>query len=144
MNSKKAKVGQILRDLQSAPFICRKIIGLNLELEEMNHRILGLSHNRPTLTKEQERSSLPMPSYHGGYTSPLALLEEISAKEQEVLYYQRRLSECKAIELLDLEDQNMIFRWKFFGENVWDVAADNGYSRRGMETRIRNEIGKLM
>lgn len=144
MNSNKAKVGQILRDLQSAPFICRKIIGLNLELEEMNHRILGLSHNRPTLTKDQERSSLPMPSYHGGYTSPLALLEEISVKEQEVLYYQRRLSECKAIELLDLDDQNMIFRWKFFGENAWDVAADYGYSRRGMETRIRNEIGKLM
>ena len=52
----KQKVNQLLNDLKSANYCCHKIIELNMELEEMNHQILGLSHNKPRLTKEQERS----------------------------------------------------------------------------------------
>lgn len=140
----KQKVNQLLNDLKSANYCCHKIIELNMELEEMNHQILGLSHNKPRLTKEQERSSKPMPSFHGGYTSPVAMLEEITLKENEINYYRRRLNECKPIELLSLRDQNILFDLYFWNMNSWDVAEKYGYSKRGMYKHIRSEIEKLV
>ena len=85
-----------------------------------------------------------MPTFHGSYTSPLGMMEEESQKVAEINYYRRRLNECKAIELLSLRDQNILFDLYFFGMNQWDVAAKYGYSRRGMMKHIRAEIAKLM
>ena len=144
MENGKLKVNQLLNDLKSAKYLCRAIIYLNMELEEMNHYILGLSHNKPRLSKEQEKSNLPMPSFRGGYTSPVAMLEEISKKEDEINYYRRRLNECKPIELLSLRDQNMLFDLYFFRMNQWDVAEKYGYSRKGLWKHVRAEIGELV
>lgn len=140
----KLKVNQMLNDLKSANYCCHRIIELNEELEVLNHKMLGLSHNPIRLTKEQEKSSAHMPTFHGSYTSPLGMMEEESQKVAEINYYRRRLNECKAIELLSLRDQNILFDLYFFGMNQWDVAAKYGYSRRGMMKHIRAEIAKLM
>lgn len=141
---KNNRVRQFLNDFKSISYCCRKIIELNLELEELNYIILGMSHNSPRLTKQQEKSSLPMPTYQRTFTSPLALMEEISIKEYEVNYYRRRILECKPIELLSLQDQNILFDLYFFGINSWDVAEKYGYTKRGMYKHINNEIGKLI
>lgn len=138
------KVTQLLNDLKTSVYCCRRIIELNQELEVMNHQILGLSHNKPTLTKEQEKSHKPMPSFHGGYTSPVAMLEEISLKENEINYYRRRINECKSIELLSMRDQNMLFDLYFFRMNQWDVAEKYGYTRQGLWKHIRKEMKELV
>lgn len=140
----KLKVNQVLNDLKSANYCCHRIIELNEELEVLNHRKLGLSHNSTRLTKEQEKSNAPMPTFHGSYTSPLAMLEEISIKEAEINYYRRRLNECKPIELLSLRDQNILFDLYFWNMNTWDVAAKYGYTKNGMYKHIRREVGKLI
>ena len=140
----KDRVNQLLNDLKSARFCCHKIIELNEELEMMNHKILGLSHNQTRLTPNQEKSTKPMPTFHCGYTSPVAMLEEITLKENEINYYRRRLNECKPIELLSLRDQNILFDLYFWNMNSWDVAEKYGYSKRGMYKRIRNELKKLL
>ena len=41
----KLKVNQMLNDLKSANYCCHRIIELNEELEVLNHKMLGLSHN---------------------------------------------------------------------------------------------------
>lgn len=138
------KVNQLLNDLKSANYCCFRIIDLNMELEELNHKKLGLSHSFPELTKEQLKSNKPMPTFHGGYTSPLAILEEITAKENEINYYRRRINECKPVELLSLKDQNILFDLYFWNMNSWDVAEKYGYSRKGLWKHIRSEIGKLI
>lgn len=137
-------VNQILNDLKSAAYCCRKIIYLNQELEELNHAILGLSHNRPRLSPEQEKSMKPMPVYHGGYTSPLAILEKIDIREAELSYYRRRLNECKPIELLSFRDQNILFDLYFYHMRQWDVADKYGYTRDGLLKHIRHELRKLV
>lgn len=141
---RKQKVNQLLNDLKSADYCCYKIIELNMELEEMNHQILGLSHNKPRLTKEQEKSSKPMPVFRGVYLSPVSMLEEITLKENEINYYRRRLDECKPIELLSLRDQNIFFDLYFWNISSWDVAEKYGYSRKGLWKHVRNEIGRLL
>lgn len=140
----KDRVNQLLNDLKSARFCCHKIIELNEELEMMNHKILGLSHNQTRLTPNQEKSTKPMPTFHCGYTSPVAMLEEITLKENEINYYRRRLNECKPIELLSLRDQNIIFDLYFFHKNSWTVAEKYGYSKRGMYKHIKSELSKIM
>ena len=76
----KLKVNQMLNDLKSANYCCHRIIELNEELEVLNHKMLGLSHNPIRLTKEQEKSNAPMPTFHGSYTSPLGMMEEETLK----------------------------------------------------------------
>jgi hypothetical protein len=141
---KKDRIIQLITEFKSASYCCRKLISLNMELEAMNHQILGLSHNRPRLTREQERSELPMPSYQHSHTSPLALLEEITLVENEANYYKRRLQECRPIELLDLNDQNILFDLYIFRMNAYDVAEKYGYSKNGLYKHIYAELGKLI
>lgn len=140
----KLKVNQMLNDLKSANYCCHRIIELNEELEVLNHKMLGLSHNPIRLTKEQEKSNAPMPTFHGSYTSPLGMMEEESQKVAEINYYRRRLNECKALELLSLRDQNILFDLYFWNMNAWDVAEKYGYTKNGMYKHIRREIGKLV
>ena len=125
----KLKVNQMLNDLKSANYCCHRIIELNEELEVLNHKMLGLSHNPIRLTKEQEKSNAPMPTFQ---------------KVAEINYYRRRLNECKAIELLSLRDQNILFDLYFWNMNAWDVAEKYGYTKNGMYKHIRREIGKLV
>ena len=140
------KINHILNELKSADYCCKRIIELNQELEEMNHALLGLSHNVPRLTPEQEKSNLPMPtsSNHGFATSMVARLEEITVVESDIIYYQRRLRECKPIELLSMNDQNILFDLCFFRKNQYDLAEKYGFTRTGLWKHIRSEIGKLM
>lgn len=140
----KLKVNQMLNDLKSANYCCHRIIELNEELEVLNHKMLGLSHNPIRLTKEQEKSSAPMPTFHGSYTSPLGMMEEETLKVEEINYYRRRLNECRAIELLSLQDQNILFDLYFWNMNAWDVAEKYGYTKRGMYKHIRDGLSKLI
>ena len=80
----KDKVNQLLNDLKSARYCCHRIIELNEELEVLEHKMLGLSHSITRLTKEQEKSSKPMPTFHGGYTSPVAMFAEEDRIESEI------------------------------------------------------------
>ena len=121
----KDKVNQLLNDLKSARYCCHRIIELNEELEVLEHKMLGLSHFIPELTKEQEKSSKPMPTFHGGYTSPVAMFAEEDRIESEVNYYRRRLNECKPIELLSLRDQNILFDLYFWSMNSWVFKKRN-------------------
>ena len=139
----KDRVNQLLNDLKSARFCCLRIIHLNEELEMLEHKMLGLSHNKPRLTKEQEKSLKPMPVFHGEYTSPIAMFAEEDRIESEINYYRRRLNECKPIELLSNRDQNILFDLYFFHINSWDVAEKYGYSRKGLWKHVRAEIYKF-
>ncbi|WP_305150960.1 hypothetical protein [uncultured Dubosiella sp.] len=140
----KPEVTRLIGELKAADFCCRKLIRLNQELEELNHRMLGLSHDRPALTPEQERSDLPMPTYFHGYTSPLAMMEEITKLEQDMLYYRRRLYECKPIELLSMRDQNILFDLYFFRMRQEDVAEKYGYTRRGLIKKINQILNAVI
>lgn len=140
----KDKVNQLLNDFKSARYCCHRIIELNEELEVLEHKMLGLSHFIPELTKEQEKSSKPMPTFHGGYTSPVAMFAEEDRIESEINYYRRRLNECKPIELLSLRDQNMLFDLYFNFKSSWDVAEKYGYSRQGLWKHIKMNLKQLI
>lgn len=110
----------------------------------LEHKMLGLSHNKPRLTKEQEKSLKPMPVFHGEYTSPIAMFAEEDRIESEINYYRRRLNECKPIELLSLRDQNIIFDLYFWNMKSWDAAEKYGYTKRGLYKHIKDEMRKLL
>lgn len=140
------KVEQFLNDLKSADYCCKQIIALNLDLEVLNHKMLGMSCFHPEISKEQEKINKPMPTFHGGgnrksYCEWLFEEEKIIS---EINYYRRRLNECKPIELLSLSDQNILFELYFWSAKSWDVAAKYGYSRKGLWKHIRTEISKLL
>ena len=137
------KASQLLNDMKSLDYCCHRIIELNEELEVINNRKLGLSHDGPSLTDEQSRSMLPMPSYQHQYQSPVALMEVATQMESEINYYRRRINECRLIELLDIRDQNILFDLYIFRMNQWDVAEKYGYTRQGMWKHIKKEIRKL-
>lgn len=140
----KDRVNQLLNDLKSARYCCLRIIHLNEELEILEHKMLGLSHDRPRLTAEQERSTKPMPVFHGGYTSPVAMLAEEDRIVSEINYYRRRLNECKPIELLSIIDQNILFDIYFFKMSRNVVSEKYGYTVKGLYKHIHSVIKKIL
>ena len=68
-------VAQFIGDFKALDYCCHRIIELNQELEVLNHKKLGLSHDHEDLSKEQMKSNYPMPTYQRTFTSKLALLE---------------------------------------------------------------------
>ena len=140
----KERVNQLINDLKSADFCCHRIIELNMELEVLNHKKLGLSHSKIELTKEQEKSTKPMPVFHSGYTSKIAMLYDIEQKENEILYYRKRLNECKPIELLTLRDQNIFFDLYVFKTPRNLVVEKYGYTVKGLYKHIYSVMSKVI
>lgn len=140
----KLKVNQLINDLKSADYCCHRIIETNMELEVLNHKKLGLSHLKVELTKEQEKSTKPMPVFHSGYTSKIAMLYDIEQKEREIIYYRKRLNECKPIELLSLRDQNILFDLYFFKMSRNVVSEKYGYTVKGLYKHIHSVINKIL
>lgn len=154
----------LVNEIRAIPYCVHRLIDINLELEAMNHALLGLSHNceevpthiainkngKPKFNKygdvkreldHPEWSEYPMPSYHGqGYSSPLGLMEEISKLENDANYYRKRILDCRWSELLDIKDQNMIWDLYMFKMPTNKVAKKYGYSKAGMYKHINNTI----
>ena len=58
------RISQLINDMKSLAYCCRRIVSLNEELEAINHQMAGLAGTGLKLSKEQEKSSLPFPSYY--------------------------------------------------------------------------------
>ena len=84
-----------------------------------------------------------MPTYQHQYQSPLGLFEEISAKEQELHHFQKRLMDLRWTELLDLQDQNILWDLYIHRIKAVEVAEKYGYTRRGLYKHLMAEVKKL-
>lgn len=142
--NKKETINQIKTDMKSLDYCCHQIIRINQELEVINHQKTGLARHQPRLTKEQEQSSKPMPTYQHSYSSPLALFELSSQLERDKHYWQQRICECTITELLDIRDQNILWELYIFGKRQWDVAIKYGYSRTGLIRHIDTILWDLV
>lgn len=144
MNEVSKTVAQFIGDFKALDYCCHRIIELNQELEVLNHKKLGLSHSHEELSKEQMKSSLPMPTYQRAFTSKLALLETIEEREREIAYYQKRIDECKAFELLGNTDMNILYDLYFFRMSQYDVADKYGFSRSGLKKNVHAMIKNIL
>lgn len=137
-------VAQFIGDFKSLDYCCHRIIELNEELEVLNHKILGLSHSVEELSKEQMKSNYPMPTYQRTFTSKLALLETIEEREREIVYYQKRINECKAFELLSSKDRCIMCDLYFFRMSQYEVADKYGFSRSGLKKHVHAMIKNIL
>ena len=133
---KKDDLHHLKNALRDAPYCCKKIIYLNQEIERMEYELTGMARHSIPMTKEQERSALPMPRFHGGGMSLVERIAEIDAVKDERSYYEKRLRECSVIEWLDSEQQELIFKVFFLKMNQWDLSADLGITRRALISRV--------
>lgn len=135
---------ELIPELKTVRYCCHRLIELNQELEVLNHQTTGLARSGgPELTPQQLRSNLPMPHYQHTYHSPLGLFEEISAKEQELHHFQKRLLDLRWTELLDLQDQNILWELYIHKHSAYDVAEKHGYTKQGLYKHLRAEVKKL-
>lgn len=135
---------ELISELKTVRYCCHRLIEINEELEVLNHQKTGLARSGPDLTPEQIRSPLPMPTYQHQYHSPLGLFEEISAKEQELHHFQKRLMDLRWTELLPLADQNILWDLYIYRKRADDVGYKYGYSKYGMYKHLRKEINRLL
>ena len=136
---------ELISELRTIRYCCHRLIEINEELEVLNHQKTGLARpGGPELTPEQIRSKLPMPHYQPQYHSPLGLMEAITAKEQELHYFQKRLLDLRWTELLPLEDQNILWDLYIYYRRTDDVAAEHGYSRWGLYKHLKSIIKPLI
>ena len=136
---------QALNDLRSLNYCCHRIIELNQQLEVINHKKLGLSHDHIDLTKEQQSSTLPMPKYQHEYVSPLGLMEKAEEIDAEIKYYQKRIYECRWLDLLSNRDQNILIDLYLTGDMTFNTVAEKyGYTRNGLWKHIKKGIEGLI
>ena len=143
----KFKVKRAINEFKLLRWYCRDIIEYRLTLEELNHQILNISHHQEPLTKEQMKSSLPMPtsSNHGGVYSPLGLMLEIEKVEKELTYSQSEiLKKGKKFERLDKRDLDILCDLYFYFHNQWDVAEKYGYTRQSLMKHLYKVISNIL
>ena len=135
---------ELIPELKTVRYCCHRLIELNQELEVLNHQTTGLAKpGGPELTSDQLKSKWPMPHYQHQYHTPLGLFEEISAKEQELHHFQKRILDLRWTELLDLQDQNILWDLYIHRIKAVDVAEKYGYTRRGLYKHLMSEVKKL-
>lgn len=134
-----------IAELRTVRYCSHRLIEINEELEVLNHQKTGLARpGGPELTKEQQKSKWPMPTYQHQYSSPLAILEAITAKEQELHHYQKRLLDLRWTEILSLEDQNILWDLYIYYKKVDDVATEYGYSKWGLYKHLKSIVKPLI
>ena len=64
--------------------------------------------------------------------------------EKEIIYYQKRINECKPFELLGHTDMNIMYDLYFFRMSQYDVADKYGFSRGGLMKHIHAVIKSII
>lgn len=124
----------------------KEIDAKQLEIEAIEHRLSGLSRSGTPMTPEQEKSSLPMPktvSHDHSDQRFLSGLERKDELEKEIDFLQQSLSMAAKVDKLPVRDQRMIYELYHTGKSADRVAADYGYSKRGMYKRIVSIIDNM-
>lgn len=137
-------VAQFISDFKALDYCCHRIIELNEELEELNQQLVSTAHPTETLSKEQMKSKYPMPTYQRTFTSNLAMYETIYDREEKIKYYRYRIYECKAAELLSLNDLNILFDLYLYRKPQCDVAYEYGFSRSGLKKHVHLMIKSIL
>lgn len=124
---------EAIQELKAVRYCNANLIRLNQDIEVLEHQMTGLAHSGPSLSPEQARSPLPMPSYqHDPNRSTVALIEAKDAKVKEAVYYRLRILKCNWIEKLHKEDQNILVELYLLREPYDATAAKYGYSSSGL------------
>lgn len=112
-----ADTKQLITDLKSAPYFCRRLIRLNLQMEALEWELTGMARHGVRLTKEQERSALPMPAYQRGGSDSYRydIYSKMEACRKEMKRCRGRLNDCRAIERLEQDDRELIYDLYFNG-----------------------------
>ena len=110
----------------------------------MEYELTGMARHSIPMTKEQERSALPMPRFHGGGMTLVERIAEIDAVKDERSYYEKRLRECSVIEWLDPEQQELIFKVFFWKVNQWELAEDYHFSRSALVRKVNSILRSVI
>ena len=139
----KDEICHFKRALQDASYCCKAIMRLNTDLDYKEHELTGLARHGTDLTPEQEKSSLPMPHYRSS-RSLVDRIFEIDALKAEIEYYQKCILKCETIERLEPEDKDLLIKVFIFRVNRWDLAAELGITRQGLDKRLNQLIKRCL
>ena len=141
---RKDDVEHFKRQLRDVPWHSGKIRMLNDDIEYAEHELTGLARHSIPMTKEQEKSSLPLPKYQGGGMSLTERIHNIDELKGERDEHVKRIMECRAIEWLAWEQQEILIRAFILRENLYDLAADLETSYSALRRRIDAIIGSVI
>lgn len=144
IKTKKDDVEHFKRMLRDVPWHNSKIRFLQEDIEYREHQLTGLARHSVPMTKEQEKSSLPMPHFSGGgmsLTERIHNIDELKDKRDEHI---KRIMECRAIEYLAWEQQEILIRAFILRENLYDLAADLDLSYSNLRRRIDGLIELIL
>ena len=144
IKTKKDDVEHFKRMLRDVPWHNSKIRFLQEDIEYREHQLTGLARSSIPMTSEQEKSLLPMPHFSGGgmsLTERIHNIDELKDKRDEHI---KRIMECRAIEYLAWEQQEILIRAFILRENLYDLAADLETSYSALRRRIDAIIGSVI
>ena len=141
---RKDDVEHFKRQLRDVPWHSGKIRMLNDDIEYAEHELTGLARHSIPMTKEQEKSSLPLPKYQGGGMSLTERIHNIDELKDERDEHVKRIMECRAIEWLAWEQQQILIRAFILRENIYDLAADLNISYSALRRRIDGLIESIL
>lgn len=139
------EVAQLIRDIESVPFIKGRIRNCEENISILYYKMSGMSKSGVRLTQEQMLSNLPMPTYRGsnkGYS--LDLLEKIEKEKSRLDYWKWRLKEIDVINELEDTDLKMINALYVEGKKLDDVAIEFGYSNKQLTSHINMALTKVL
>lgn len=132
------------RQLRDVPWHSSKIRALNDDIEYAEYELTGLARHSIPMTKEQEKSPLPLPHFSGGGRSFTERLYEVDKLKDERDEHVKRIMECRAIEWLAWEQQEILIRAFILRENLYDLAADLNISYSALRRRIDGLIESIL
>ena len=142
--SRKDDIEHFKRMIRDVSWHSAKIRYLQEDIELMEYELTGLARHSVPMTKEQEKSPLPMPDYSGGGKSLTERIFEIDQRKEELEDHRRRILECRSIEWLPWEDQLILIRMLMLRENQIDLALDVGMSRSGLLRFVDRCITRIL
>lgn len=132
------------RLLRDVPWHSGKIRMLNDDIAYAEHELTGLARHSVPMTKEQEKSPLPLPRFSGGGMSLTERLYEVDKLKDERDEHAKRIMECRAIEWLAWEQQEILIRAFILRENLYDLAASLDTSYSALRRRIDAIIASIL
>ena len=137
----------LIREFEQVPYMKKRIVQLQQELEQMENTIYGLPKKKVDIPPDRINSPLPMPTFRGssGTSFPYDLIDKKDELVKEIQVLIERVSKAyHYLNMLEETQKRIIERLYFDKESATILADEYGYSYKAFMSYVNSTKSNII
>lgn len=135
----------LIREFEQVPYMKKRIVQLQQELEQMENTIYGLPKKKVDIPPDRVNSPLPMPTVRGSRSFNYDLIDKKDELVKEIQVLTERVAKAyHYLNMLEDTQKRIIERLYFDKESATILADEYGYSYKAFMSYVNSTISNII